>query len=55
MRRYDAAELKSLYGSRAGYLKRFNEAVDAALADRWLEPADAAALKAQAPRTTPAF
>ncbi len=55
MRRYDAAELKALYGSRAGYLKRFNEAVDAALADRWLEPADAAALKAQAPRTTPAF
>ena len=55
MRAFDAAQLKSLYGSRAGYLKRFNAAVDAAVAARGLEAADAATIKAQTARSLPAF
>ena len=55
MRAFQPAELKTLYGNRTGYIKRFNEAVDAAVAQRWLEPVDATAIKAQALHGTPAF
>ena len=51
----DSAELKALYGNRAEYLKRFDAAVDTAVQERRLVPADAAALKAQAARIAPAF
>ena len=46
MRRFDSAKLKSLYGTRATYLKLFNAAVDAAVAERRLTAADGAAAKA---------
>ncbi|MEP7311942.1 MAG: alpha/beta hydrolase domain-containing protein, partial [Pseudomonadota bacterium] len=55
MRRLDSAELKALYGNRAEYLRRFNAAVDQDVTDRWLVPADAAAVKALAARTPLAF
>ncbi|HEV7632512.1 MAG TPA: alpha/beta hydrolase domain-containing protein [Steroidobacteraceae bacterium] len=55
MRRLDSAELKALYGSRAEYLRRYNAAVDQAVADRWLVPADAAAVKSLAARTPLSF
>jgi len=55
MRRLDSAELKALYGSRAEYLRRYNAAVDQAVTDRWLVPADAAALKSLAARTPLSF
>lgn len=51
-----AAELKSVYGNRAGYLKQLAEAVDAAVAERRLLQEDADAVKAAAAsRQTPAF
>jgi hypothetical protein len=50
----DSAELKALYGTRAEYLKRFGAAVDTAVQERRLVPADAVALKAQAARIAPA-
>jgi hypothetical protein len=55
MRRFDIARLRTLYGTRAGYLKRLGVAADAAVAARTLEPADAVALKAQAAKTVPLF
>jgi hypothetical protein len=55
MRRLDSAELKALYGSRTEYLRRYNAAVDQAVTDRWLVPADAAALKSLAARTPLSF
>lgn len=55
MRRFDSAEVKALYGRRAEFIKRFNAAVDQAVAERWLEAADAAATKSEAARTAPAF
>jgi hypothetical protein len=55
LRRFDGAELKGLYGSRAEYLRRFNQAVDQAVADRFLVAADAAAMKQNVVRTVPAF
>ena len=55
MRRLESPRLKTLYGNRAGYLKRFNAAVDAAVADRRMTAEDGAASKAQAARTAPTF
>jgi hypothetical protein len=55
MRRFDSAEMKRLYGTRAEYLRRFNAAVDQAVADRFIVAADAAALKAAQPRLAPMF
>jgi hypothetical protein len=49
------AGLKSRYGSRAEYLRRFNAAVDEAQKQRRLLTEDAAALKLQLQRTAPAF
>lgn len=54
-RAYDAATLKDIHGSRAEYLRRFNLAVDQAVADRFLVPADATAVKASAAKTAPQF
>lgn len=54
-RRFDSSELKALYGTRAEYLRRYNAAVDQAVAERWLLPADAAAIKLQAARTPMSF
>jgi hypothetical protein len=48
------AQLKALYGSRAAYRKRLGAAVDAAVAARVLEAADAALINAQA-ASMPAF
>lgn len=55
MRRYDSARLKALYKDRNEYIKRFNVAVDQAVADGRVVKEDAAALKAPAVRTLPAF
>jgi hypothetical protein len=55
MRRFDVPTLKAAYGTRAAYLKRFNAAVDAAVAARGLDPADAPAAKAAAAKAAPAF
>jgi hypothetical protein len=55
LRRLDSAELKSLYGNRVEYLRRFNLAVDQAVAERFVVPADAPGLKAAAARTAPQF
>ena len=55
MRRFDVARLRTLYGTRAAYLKRLGTAADVAVAARTLEPADAVALKAQAAKTVPLF
>jgi hypothetical protein len=55
MRPFTVAQLRALYGTRAAYLKRWAAAVDAAVVARGLEAADAATLKAQAAKTTPAF
>ncbi|MET0225732.1 MAG: alpha/beta hydrolase domain-containing protein, partial [Dokdonella sp.] len=55
LRRFDSAEMKRLYGTRAEYLRRFNAAVDQAVADRSLVAADAAALKASQARIAPMF
>ncbi len=55
LRRFDSAEMKQRYGSRTEYLRRFNAAVDQAVADRVLVAADAAALKASQARVAPMF
>ena len=55
MRRLDPARLKSLYKDRNEYIRRFNAAVDQAMADGRLAREDAAGLKAPAVRTLPAF
>jgi hypothetical protein len=55
MRRFEGPRLKALYKDRNEYLKRFNAAVDQAVADGRLVKEDAAALKAPAVRTLPAF
>jgi hypothetical protein len=55
MRRFDPARLKALYKDRNEYIKRFNAAVDQAVADGRLVKEDAAALNAPAVRTLPAF
>ncbi len=52
---YDSARLKALYKDRNEYIKRFNAAVDQAVEDGRLVREDAAALKAPAVRTLPAF
>jgi len=54
-RRFDSAEMKRLYGTRAEYLRRFDAAVAEAAAARLLVPADATALKAATARTAPNF
>ncbi len=41
MHRFDAEKLRSLYGSPAEYQRRFGEAMDRFVADRWIEPVDA--------------
>lgn len=48
-------ELKARYRDRNGYLRQFNEALDAALAGRRLTREDAAEQRAAAARTIPAF
>ncbi len=53
-RRFDSAELKTLYGNRAGWLKTYQAAIAQAVAERWLVEADAAVLRAQA-ATAPVF
>lgn len=55
MQPFDAARLKSLYRNRGEFLRRFNAAVDQALAARRLVKEDAAALKAPAARSLSAF
>ncbi len=55
MRRFEGPRLKALYKDRNEYIKRFNAAVDQAVADGRLVKEDAAALKAPAVRTLPAF
>jgi hypothetical protein len=55
MQRLAPARLKALYGNRAAYLKRFNAALDAAVADRRLTAADAAAARAQMTKAAPQF
>jgi Alpha/beta hydrolase domain len=55
MQRLDVAQLKAKYGNRAGYIKRFNAAVDQAVKDRRLTSEDAAALKSPVVRTLPTF
>ena len=53
-RRFDSAELKTLYGNRAAWLKTYQAAIAQAVAERWLVEADAAVLRAQA-ATAPVF
>ena len=53
-RRFDSAELKTLYGNRAAWLKTYQAAIAQAVAERWLVEADAAVLRAQA-ATAPLF
>jgi hypothetical protein len=43
-------KLRQLYGSKAAYLQRFNQQIDAMAAERWLMPDDAARLKEQEAR-----
>jgi hypothetical protein len=52
---FDAAKLKATYRTRAEYLRQFDAAVDLAVTERRLTPADGDALKAPAARTIPAF
>ena len=47
--------MKRLYGTRAEYLRRFNVAVDQAVTERFVTPADGVALKSGVVRTAPAF
>lgn len=54
-RALEADELRRLHGSRADYLKRQAEAIDQAVAARFLTPSDGAALKANAARSAPSF
>ena len=53
-RRFDSAELKTLYGNRAAWLKTYQAAIAQAVAERWLVEADATGLRAQA-ATAPVF
>jgi hypothetical protein len=55
MARFDATKLRQLYRDRSEYLRRFNAAVDQAVASRQLVKEDAAALKVSTLRTTPTF
>jgi hypothetical protein len=55
MQRLEAPKLKALHGDRAGYLRRFNAAVDLAVQDRRLVIEDAIGLKNPVIRTLPAF
>jgi hypothetical protein len=55
MQKFDAAQLKALYRTRAEFLRRFNVAVDQAAVARRLTAEDAVALKLAAGRNTPAF
>ncbi|MDR2214783.1 MAG: hypothetical protein LBE59_02955 [Nevskiaceae bacterium] len=55
MRPLEPAQLKALHGDRAGYLKRFNEAIDGAVDGRRLLAEDAQALKNAATRAAPTF
>jgi len=55
MRRFDAAQLKARYRNRAEFLRLFGGVVDEAARARRLVPEDAAAIKAGAARSTPAF
>lgn len=55
MQRFDAAKLKSLYRTRAEYLRRFNAAVEQAVQGRRLVKEDADALKAAIARGLPVF
>ena len=50
-----AGALKSQYRTRAEFIRRFGAAVDEAATARRLTPEDAAAIKAAAARTAPAF
>jgi hypothetical protein len=52
MQRFDAATLKSLYRTKAEYLRQFNAATDRLVMERALLPADAAGLKSQAAKVT---
>jgi hypothetical protein len=52
---FTTARLRELYGSRAAWLERFRAAVDAAVADRRMTPADAESVKTTAARAVPAF
>jgi alpha/beta hydrolase family protein len=54
-RRFDSAEMKRLYGTRAEYLRRFTTAADEAVQERFLTAPDAASLKASVARTAPNF
>jgi hypothetical protein len=51
---FSPEKLRSLYRSRADYLRRFDREIDRMLAERWLLPKDAEALKAEE-ATIPAF
>ena len=53
-RRFDSAELKTLYGNRAAWLKTYQAAIAQAVAEGWLVEADAAVLRAQS-ATAPVF
>jgi hypothetical protein len=55
MHPFDSAKLKSLYRDRAGYLRRFNAAVDRAVEERRLVPEDGEALKDQQKQASPTF
>jgi hypothetical protein len=52
---FDPLKLKNLYQDRAGYLSRFNAAVDRAVEERRLVPEDGEALKDQLKKAPPAF
>jgi hypothetical protein len=52
---FDTAKLKSLYKDRNEYLRRFNAAVDRAVAERRLVAEDGDALKSQQKQVAPAF
>jgi hypothetical protein len=52
---FDTARLKEMYRSRADYLRQFEAAVDQAVTERRLAPADGDALKQPAARIVPAF
>ncbi len=52
---FTTAQLREMYGSRAMWLTQFGAAIDAAVAERRITPADAESLKANAARAVPAF
>jgi hypothetical protein len=55
MQKFDAAQLKALYRTRAEFLRRFNLAVDAAALARRLTAEDAAAIELATARSAPVF